>query len=106
MVVQHDAQGRNEGRVVLQRLPHPHHHHVRNDAVTGLKALAKGMLSKPKLRNDFARSKVSAKALRDFAVEVAPADRDPEFFHLIYDPWDVADLLTSRADDILGGSSV
>ena len=49
---------------------------------------------------------VSAKALRDFAVEVAPADRDPEFCHLIYDPWDVADLLTSRADDILGGSSV
>ena len=72
MVIQHHAQRRHQGRVVLQRLAHAHHHHVGDDALaTRAQALAQRMLGIPELGQDLARAEVAAEALVTRGAEAA-----------------------------------
>ena len=63
MVVEHGAQRRNQGRIVLQRLTHAHHHHVGDDTLIGLDVLAQKVLGKPQLGEDLASGEVAAETL-------------------------------------------
>ena len=63
MVVQHDPQCRHQGRVVLQGLSHPHHDHIRDNALIRTQPFAERSLGKPELCNDLASGEVAAEAL-------------------------------------------
>ena len=63
MVAQHHPQGWNQGSVVLQRLAHAHHHHIR-DHTGGLpEVFAQKMLRKPQLGHNFCGAEIAAETL-------------------------------------------
>ena len=74
MVVQHHAQCRHQGRVVLQWLAHAHHHHVADGALAGRQRQlgAQGVFGVPQLGQDFTRAQVAAEALVPGGAETAP----------------------------------
>ena len=63
MVVQHGFKGGDQGRIVLQRFTHAHHHHIGDDALINTAFKAQGTLGKPELGNDFCGREVAAEPL-------------------------------------------
>ena len=63
MVVEHGAQSRHQGGVVLQGLAHAHHHHVGDNSLWGVEMLAQKMFGKPQLRQNFTGRQIAAETL-------------------------------------------
>ena len=73
MVVQHHAQRRHQGGIILQRLPHAHHHHVGDHAFARRRAQARAqrVLGMPELGQDLARAQVATEPLVPGGTEAA-----------------------------------
>ena len=63
MIVQHHAQRRNQGRVILQGLAHAHHDDVGNDPLAALPPLPQSVLSVPELRHDLGGAQIATESL-------------------------------------------
>ena len=63
VVVEHHFQCRKQLAIVLQRLAHAHHDHIRNNAFVPAQMPAQKMLGEPELRNNLVRCEVAAETL-------------------------------------------